>query len=192
MFGTAYSYLVAVFGGYFAAPGVDGAARAMSLLAFLVSLAGLVFQRLDKRYERQQLRKARLPIVNVALDKTKAPRAWTIEFSFNNRANVPIEINSIQVLSPENLFLYQIRKTTRGTRVRNEDSRSRNLCPNLNAIEIEDEQEWRGILAPHDQNVALDLNDDLELSIEVVFRDNERTRERITINRPLWPVEANN
>jgi hypothetical protein len=176
-----YSYLVG--------PNIDTGARTISILAFCLSLAGFVFQRLDTRYERQQIRKARLPIINVGLDKNKAPRLWTIEFSFNNRANVPIEIANIEIVSPDNLFIYQIKKTARGTRVRNEATRSRRLCPEMKPIAAEDEEEWRGILAPADQNVAIDQHEDLELIIDVLFQDHVQSSDKIRINRPLWPVE---
>jgi len=38
--------------------------------------------------------------------------------------------------------------------------------------------------------MPLNLNDDLEVLVEIVFKDTQQTRETIKINRPLWPIDS--
>src|SRR5262245_926815 len=88
----------------FAGPNVDTVARIVSLVSLLLAFATFTFARLDKRYERRIAKAGRLPIIDLTLDKTRAPNmTWTVEFTFKNRAEVDFDVTAISVVRPLNL-----------------------------------------------------------------------------------------
>jgi len=178
------------FSGLFVGPGIDTPARIISVVSLLLAFATFTFGRLDKRYERQIAKASRLPIIDLTLDKTRAPSmTWTVEFTFKNRAEVDFNVAAISVVRPLNLNLYLLKRSPNGRYVRNERSGARRIEPAMKIVAAADEEEWSGILAtPND--MPLNLNDDLEVLVEIVFKDTQQTRETIKINRPLWPIDS--
>ena len=96
--GSAFANLMVPNGGAIVnipPPAVDWWARGVSTIAIVISLIALVTGRLDKRREKNAAAAAKLPLVDMHVEKGDIAGDWYFQTRTTNRADVSIELVSI-------------------------------------------------------------------------------------------------
>jgi hypothetical protein len=78
-------------------PMTDWWARVISVAAILISLAAFFAGRWDKWRERKAAAAAKLPLVDVQAETSETPGQWFFTIATTNRANVSIQLISVEV-----------------------------------------------------------------------------------------------
>jgi hypothetical protein len=76
-------------------PTVDWFARATSAIAIVIAIAGFIWGRFDKRYERKAAREAKDPAVDFDLTKGNKKGNYDYELKVANRGDVSVQIVSL-------------------------------------------------------------------------------------------------
>lgn len=86
---------------------VDIISRVMSGAALLISVLTFLFSRADKRREHEAARRAVLPSIQLNTQQFQESRKYQLYWEFQNRADVPITLRAIAVVSRTQMYLTQ-------------------------------------------------------------------------------------